>query len=266
MKIRFGIVGCGFLGNIIANAWKDGFLEDYELVGVTSRTQESRDKTAAETGCKSCRDLAELLSLEPEYIVEAASVEAVRDMACTVLEHGVSLVLLSIGAFADAAFYGQVRDAARRGCAKVHLANGAIGGFDVLQTITLMAQAGKLDETAGIETHTGARGFRNTPVWAEHLLTDTEKTTVFTGSAKEAIVTFPRRVNVAVATSLATTGPDITQVTMHSVPGWTGDDHCITAEIDGVKATVDICSSTSAIAGWSAVALLRNLASPICFY
>ena len=53
MKIRFGIVGCGFLGNIIANAWKDGFLEDYELVGVTSRTQESRDKTAAETGCRS---------------------------------------------------------------------------------------------------------------------------------------------------------------------------------------------------------------------
>lgn len=112
MKIRFGIVGCGFLGNIVANAWKDGFLEDYELVGVTSRSQESRDKTAAETGCRSCRDLAELLSLEPEYIVEAASVEAVRDMACTVLEHGVSLVLLSIGAFADAAFYGQVRDAA----------------------------------------------------------------------------------------------------------------------------------------------------------
>ena len=97
MKIRFGIVGCGFLGNIIANAWKDGFLEDYELVGVTSRTQESRDKTAAETGCRSCRDLAELLSLEPEYIVEAASVEAVREMACTVLEHGVNLVLLSIG-------------------------------------------------------------------------------------------------------------------------------------------------------------------------
>ena len=37
-------------------------------------------------------------------------------------------------------------------------------------------------------------------------------------------------------------------------------------EIGGIKATVDICSSTSAIAGWSAVALLRNLASPICFY
>ena len=39
--------------------------------------------------------------------------------------------------------------------------------------------------------------------------------------------------NVAVATSLATTGPEITGVTMHSVPGWVGDDHCITAEIEG---------------------------------
>ena len=104
------------------------------------------------------------------------------------------------------------------------------------------------------------------PVWADHLLTDTEKTTVFTGNAKQAIATFPRRVNVAVATSLATTGPEITGVTMHSVPGWVGDDHCITAEIEGVKAVVDICSSTSAIAGWSVVALLRNLSSPVCFY
>ena len=69
--------------------------------------------------------------------------EAVRDMACTVLEHGVSLVLLSIGAFADAAFTGRSGTQPAGGCAKVHLANGAIGGFDVLQTITLMAQAGK---------------------------------------------------------------------------------------------------------------------------
>ena len=36
--------------------------------------------------------------------------------------------------------------------------------------------------------------------------------------------------------------------------------------IDGVKAVVDIYSSTSAIAGWSVVALLRNLASPVVFY
>ncbi len=266
MKTKFGIVGCGFLGNIVADAWKNGLLEDYELIGVTSRSRSSSEATAAKVGCKVCDSVDELLALEPEYIVETASVEAVRAMAVPVLRRGVNLVVISIGAFADLAFYEEVKQAAKEGGTKVHLASGAIGGFDVLQTVTLMAEAQKLSEKAGIETHTGAKGFRNTPVWADHLLTDTEKTTVFTGNAKEAIATFPRRVNVAVATSLATTGPEITGVTMHSVPGWVGDDHCITAEIEGVKAVVDICSSTSAIAGWSVVALLRNLSSPICFY
>mgnify|MGYP003222152857 CR=1 FL=1 len=239
MKTKLGIVGCGFLGNIVADAWKKGLLPDYELVGVTSRTRASAEKTAANVGCAVCEDVDALLALEPEYIVEAASVESVRAMAIPVLKRGVNLVILSIGAFADLDFYAQVKAAAVEGGAKVHLASGAIGGFDVLQTVTLMAQAQGLPETAGIETHTGAKGFRNTPVWAEHLLTDTEKTTVFTGNAKQAIAT---------------------------VPGWVGDDHCITAEIEGVKAVVDICSSTSAIAGWSAVSLLRNLASPVCFY
>ena len=296
MKTKFGIVGCGFLGNIVADAWKKGLLEDYELVGVTSRTFASAEKTASAVGCAACADVDALLAVlakeKPQlHLLSAAGEQAlqkkaaekaarklpelsedaqhsltVRAMAMPVLRRGVSLVVLSIGAFADLAFYEEVKQAAREGGAKVHLASGAIGGFDVLQTVTLMAEAQKLDEKAGIETHTGAKGFRNTPVWADHLLTDTEKTTVFTGSAKEAIATFPRRVNVAVATSLATTGPDVTGVTMHSVPGWVGDDHCITAEIEGVKAVVDICSSTSAIAGWSAVALLRNLASPVCFY
>lgn len=255
MKTKFGIVGCGFLGNIVADAWKNGLLPDYELVGVTSRTRASAEKTAETVGCAVCDDVDALLALEPEYIVETASVEAVRAMAVPVLKKGVNLVIISIGAFADLDFYEQVKAAAVEGGAKVHLASGAIGGFDVLQTVTLMAEAQKLAETAGIETHTGAKGFRNTPVWADHLLTDTEKTTVFTGNAKQAI-----------ATSLATTGPEITGVTMHSVPGWVGDDHCITAEIEGVKAVVDICSSTSAIAGWSVVALLRNLSSPVCFY
>ena len=199
MKTKFGIVGCGFLGNIVADAWKNGLLEDYELVGVTSRTPASSEKTASNVGCRACADVEELLALEPEYIVETASVEAVRAMAIPVLRRGVNLVIISIGAFADLDFYAQVQQAAREGGAKVHLASGAIGGFDVLQTVTLMARARQLSETAGIETHTGAKGFRNTPVWADHLLTDTEKTTVFTGNAKQAIATFPRRVNVAVA-------------------------------------------------------------------
>ena len=87
-----------------------------------------------------CDDVDALLALEPEYIVETASVEAVRAMAVPVLKNGVNLVIISIGAFADLDFYEQVKAAAVEGGAKVHLASGAIGGFDVLQTVTLMAE------------------------------------------------------------------------------------------------------------------------------
>ena len=143
MKTKLGIVGCGFLGIIVADAWKKGLLPDYELVGVTSRTRASAEKTAANVGCAVCEDVDALLALEPEYIVEAASVESVRAMAIPVLKRGVNLVILSIGAFADLDFYAQVKAAAVEGGAKVHLASGAIGGFDVLQTVTLMAQASR---------------------------------------------------------------------------------------------------------------------------
>ena len=128
MKKKFGIVGCGFLGNIVADAWKNGLLPDYELVGVASRTRASAEKTAANVGCAVCDDVDALLALQPEYIVETASVEAVRAMAVPVLKKGVDLVIISIGAFADLDFYEQVKAAAVEGGAKVHLASGAIGG------------------------------------------------------------------------------------------------------------------------------------------
>lgn len=94
---------------------------------------------------------------------------------------------------------------------------------------------------------------------------DKEESEVFAGNAKEAIKLLPTKVNVSVAASLATSGTEKTRFHIISVPGMEGDDHKITAEIDGVKAVVDIYSRTSDIAGWSVVALLQNLVSPIMF-
>ena len=264
MKKTFAVIGCGFLGNIVIDAYCKGLLPDYELIGVNSYLMEDAVKASAKADCACCANVDTMIAMKPDYIVETASVECVRENAVKILESGINLVLISIGAFADGALYEQAKAAAIRGNAKIHLASGAIGGFDVLRTVSLMAEAMGLPETSGIETHTGCKGFIPTPVWEEELRT-TQKT-VFSGNAKEAIATFPRRVNVAVATSLNTTGPDNTHVVMHSVPYWQGDNHKITAEIDGVKAIVEIYSRTSSIAGWSVVALLRNLASPVCFF
>ncbi len=260
------LIGCGHLGKIVAQSYQKGLLPGYELVGVLGRTPEKAAALAAETHCKACGSLDELLALEPGYVVECASVQAVRDYALPILEAGAELVLLSIGALADPAFRGKVGSAARAGNTHVHLASGAIGGFDVLTTVSLMALASGEPLTAGIHTHKGPKSLENTPVYLPELAADTDERTVFTGNAVEAISLLPTKVNVAVAASLATAGPEKTGVQITSVPGFVGDDHRIEAKCGGVTAVTDIYSSTSDIAAWSAVALLQNLDSPIQFH
>ncbi len=259
-KLKLGLVGCGFLGNIIADAWRDGLLDEYEFTGCLSRTIKSTRSVAEKTGCKACTNLEELLALKPDYLVEAASPAVMKEIAEKTLRNGSNLVVLSIGAFADSDFYERIKQTAREAGVRVHLASGAIGGFDVLRTVTLMSGI-----QSSITTEKGPASLKGTPIFKENLMTDTKKSEVFSGSAKEAIALFPTKVNVAVATALATAGPETTGVTIHSVPGFQGDDHRIEVIGEEVHAVVDICSKTSAIAGWSVVALLRNLVSPIVF-
>ena len=259
-KLKLGIVGCGFLGNIIVNAWRKGLLEDFEFVGCASRSPESTEALASKAGCRPCKDVDELLTLKPDYVLEAASPTAMKAIAEKVLRSGSNLVVLSIGAFADAEFYAKIRQVASETGTRVHLASGAIGGFDVLRTTTLMSSV-----KASITTEKGPASLKGTPIFTESLMTDTGKTQVFSGSAKDAIALFPTKVNVAVATALATAGAENTGVAIRSVPGFKGDDHRIEVVGEEVHAVVDIYSKTSAIAGWSVVALLRNLVSPIVF-
>lgn len=50
------------------------------------------------------------------------------------------MIVLSIGAFADHEFFGQIKAAAAGHKTRVYIASGAVGGFDVLRTISLMGQ------------------------------------------------------------------------------------------------------------------------------
>lgn len=259
-KKKFGIMGNGYLAGIIVDSYLSGILDEYQLVGVMGRTPDKTAALAERCGCKACGTVEELLALKPDIVAEAASVQCIKDNAETVLSSGADLIVLSIGAFADKVLYDKIKETATEHDTKVHIASGAVGGFDVLRTVSLMGQA-----KSGIRTRKGPASLKNTPLYDDGLMTEEEERQVFSGNAKEAISILPTKVNVAVAASLATIGPEDTSVNIFSVPGMIGDDHKITAEIDGVKAVVDIYSSTSAIAGWSVVAVLKNLVSPIVF-
>ncbi|MDD3369003.1 MAG: DUF108 domain-containing protein [Lachnospiraceae bacterium] len=265
-KKRLALLGSGFLSGIVCDAYCKGILAEYEMVGILGRNAETSGKLAAQTGAKACTSLEELLETKPDIVAEAASVALVKECAVPILSKGIGFVVLSIGAFADTVFYEEAKQTAVDHDAKIYIASGAIGGFDVLRTIALMEAYAPHDAyQTGITTRKGPKSLQNTPLFEDHLLTDTEDSHVFEGNAEKAISLLPTKVNVAVACSLASKGPKNTSVNIFSVPGFVGDDHCIVSETEGIKATVDIYSSTSAIAGWSIVAVLQNIVSPVVF-
>lgn len=258
-------MGCGKLADIVADAIIDGLLPDYKLTGTYSRTKDKAIHLADKINnsnlgysCTPCDTIEALLALKPDYIVESASPSAMKALAVPALRNGSSILTLSIGAFADEAFYEEVKQTARQNNTRVHLVSGAIGGFDVLRTVSLMENC-----TVSFDTEKGPNSLKNTEVYDNEL--QTEKRRVFEGNAKEAIALFPTKVNVAVAASLASVGPENIRVSVTSTPGYVGDDHRIEIKSDQVHAVVDVYSKTSQIAGWSVVNTLRNITSPIVF-
>lgn len=264
-KKTIGIAGCGKLAHIVADAWLQGLLPEYDIVAAYSRTfgkaQSLARKLQAGAHNESCRAFEkpeDFLAFQCDFIVETASPAAMRQLAIPALENGSSIVCLSIGALADEEFYEQVRETAKKHGGRVYLASGSIGGFDVLQTVSLMGSA-----KMTFDTEKGPDSLKNTAVYDEALQSNRRQ--VFTGNATEAIAMFPTKVNVTVAASLASTGPKNSRVTITSTPGFKGDTHRIEAKNEQVRALVEIYSETAEIAGWSIVRVLRNIVSPIVF-
>ncbi|MFV0329608.1 MAG: aspartate dehydrogenase domain-containing protein [Dysgonomonas sp.] len=257
------IFGCGHLADIVVDAVINGLLPDYDLVGAYSRTASkmehivSKMKQYGKT-CVACATLDDLLALNPDYLVETASPAAMKELALSTLKNGTSIVTLSIGAFADTPFYEEVKKVAKENGTRVYIASGATGGFDVLRTATLMGNA-----SAAFFNEKGNDCLRRSAVYDPIL--ETEKRIVFSGTAREAIAVFPTGLNVSVAASLASVGPEDMHVTMQSTPGFIGDTQRVEIKNDQVYAVVDVYSATPEIAGWSVVSTLINIASPIVF-
>lgn len=259
-KLKLALIGCGHLNEIVATALEDGYLPEYELTAVLGRDAARAEDFARRHNCKACTDIDELLALKPDFVAEAASVKAVRDYGEAVLNSGANLVVLSIGAFADAELYERVKNTAARNNRRVYIASGAVGGFDILRTAALMSPI-----TASISSQKAPGSLFHTPLYREGLLDITEREQVFSGTTKQAIAVLPTHVNVAVATALASAGPENTMMKIEAVPGFKGDEYKIEIKGDEVKTELNIYSRTSKVAAWSVVAVLQNAVSPIVF-
>lgn len=266
MKIKtLAIVGCGKLAGVVVDGLVNGLLSNYRLIATFSRTKDSAQSLADKINivqqdyqCRVVESIDDLLALKVNFIVELATPIALKSFALRALQSGSSLVPLSIGAFADKEFYAKVKEVAEQNNVKVYIPSGSIGGLDVLQTASLMEKS-----DVKFSAQKNPSPLRHTQVYEKSLETDSKE--VFSGCATDAISLFPTQVNVAVAASLATVGPEKMNVSINSTPNYVGDRHIITIKNEQVDAKLNIYSKTSEIAGWSVINTLRNIASPIVF-
>lgn len=259
-KKRLALLGTGYLSSIVADAYKDGYLPEYELVGVLGRRFEKTKAFAERFNCKACETIEELLDLKADFTVEAASYEAMKDYAEPILKGGSNLVVITTGVFADSDFYEKIKEVALESDRRVYMASGAVGGFDVLGTAALMGPV-----KTSFTSKKAPRSLYRTAVFREELMELDEPERVYSAKVKEAIKSFPNFFNVAVAASLASNGPENMQLNIDATPDFSGDDYKIRVEGDIVDLDLNIYSSNYSISGWSAVYVLKNALSPIVF-
>lgn len=165
--------------------------------------------------------LDELLTLQPEVIVEVGGHDALRAYGAQVLRAGVDLLMVSVGAFGVPGLLEEITDAALQGKSRARVASGAIGALDAISA----AAVGGLTRV----THTTRKAPKSLyePEAAAKI---TEVTEVYRGTAREAAIKFPENVNVCAAVSLAGLGLDHTEMRIVADPGVDRNMHEVVAE------------------------------------
>ena len=267
MKKTVGIIGSGSLGTIIGEGIVTHLKDSWELVGIYNRTPDKGKKLADKLKVPYVETLELLINKRPDVIIEGTIVDVLKEIAVPVLNAGCDLIPLSIGGFACEAFKKEVEEVARQSGSRIHLVPGAIGGFDFIQGALLKSPLrAKIVSTKSPVSLQGAPGLKEP-------LPEDREVVAFSGNAKEAILKFPKNVNVAVALSLATElPPEKTEVEIVSVPGLKVNSHKVTIEGQFGSAEFTIQSKPSAInpkssetAALSVLAKLKNMNTPLAF-
>ncbi len=218
------------------------------------------------TSSRSNNCLNALLEQRPEIVIEAAGHQALRDFGAIVLAAGIDLLVASVGALADVALETQLRQSASESGASILIPAGALGGLDALRSA----------RWAGIESvsYTSQKAPKAWLGTAAETMIDLasvdSKQVFFTGSAREAALTFPQNANVAAAVALAGIGFDRTQVQLCADPQANFNRHLILAH--GAFGKIDVSiegrvlpsnPKTSMLAPMSLVDALLNRGSTL---
>jgi aspartate dehydrogenase len=238
---RVGLIGCGAIGTVLAEAIEREIVVCDELVVFdvdTKKAEKLRD--SLKFPVRIMPSIEDLLDSKPMIVVEAASQQAVREYYKKIFAANIDFIVMSTGALLDL----NIQDP------KLHFPSGAIGGLDALSPAAL---AGINEVTLTSRKNPNALG-----------KTNHEEVIVYEGYAEEAAKQFPREMNVA-ATLALTVKPTKVKVQVISDPTVTRNTHEIQVKWRYGEMIMRFANDphpnnphTSALAAWSAINLLKS--------
>ncbi len=238
---RVGLIGCGAIGTVLAEAIERKLVICDELVIFdVDASKAQKLKEQLKFPVKIMPNVEELLASKPSIVVEAASQQAVREYYSKILAANIDLIVMSTGALLDL----------DTNTPKLHFPSGAIGGLDALSPAALAG----IDEVT-LTSRKPPKALGKTNVQEE---------IVYEGYAEEAARQFPREMNVA-ATLALTVKPAKVKVRVVSDPTIIRNTHQIHVKWRYGEMTMQFANDphpenphTSALAAWSAINLLKS--------
>lgn len=224
---KIGLLGCGAIGTQIALAIDSGKISA-TLTHVYDQSKEASELLVSKLNKKpEIVKNSHLLSSNPvDLVVEAASQDAVKDVALSVLQNRKDLMIMSAGAMLDESIFEVLSDACKEFKKTIYIPSGAIAGLDALKSVQKELESITLITTKHPRSLQGAKFFETSDIDVENIL---EKTVIFKGSAKEAVKLFPANINVAALLSLAGLGSEKTKVCIVADPSTNKNTHEIEA-------------------------------------
>ncbi|HXV38054.1 MAG TPA: aspartate dehydrogenase [Nitrosopumilaceae archaeon] len=261
---RIGLLGCGAIGTEIALAIDSGKIPA-SLTHVFDFSKYASKKLVDNLKNKPViTENVGLLAAAPlDMIVEAASQDAVRDNALTILQNRKDLMIMSVGALLDESILDVILEGCQDFKKSVYLPSGAILGLDGIRAAKDGLESVTLVTTKNPRALKGAKFFETSDIDVDKI---TKPTTIYDGIAQEAVRLFPANINVAALLSLAGIGSEKTKVRIVADPTTDKNTHEIIAQGKFGKFSIKVENvpsesnpKTSKLAILSAIECLRAI-------
>ena len=185
--MKVGIIGCGAIANIITTSIISEE-NDIDIAYFFDKDIERAENIASLAGGVAVLDFEDMLD-DVDLVLECASPASVKQLAPIVLEKGIDMIVMSIGAFMDKDFFTEVLKIAKDNGAKIHLPSGAVVGLDGIKAVAKFGL-----KEVNLVTRKSPKSLGK-DIGTEEVL--------FEGKASDAVKEFPLNINVAATISLA---------------------------------------------------------------